>query len=382
MTVPGQGPDYVLHLVATATGQVVDTLPWTDWSFGDALPWASPGTLTATVPLLGRDLLGPLTLSSVRSIRQAGQGYALAVSRNGRALWAGPCTAMNWTSTDATIGCTSLGKLFDGRALIAAGYLGNPLGAPPIHLELGLADRVIELLTQGSTGDGRTLPLVLPAEAGGGGPAVDYAGADIGTVYDRVNETVQLDGGPDVFVTPVLSTDQSTLQWVVNVGRPLLGYGAPVATFDLNVEVDGLSGADDYTQMTTTQYVPGDTTGTAGARLVGVATQPPIGARLAFERTDRTSVSSASQVMLDGLAASSVKVNADPLQTWTVTIFPDDHPLYLDEWGMGDVVKLAVFGHPLVEDGEYVRRVVGVSSHTPTSLGLVTTDVPSGMVVG
>ncbi|MCW2904699.1 MAG: hypothetical protein JWO67_6964 [Streptosporangiaceae bacterium] len=372
-------PDYSVLLFATATGQVVDALPWSDWSFTDTLAWSAPGSLTVTVPLLGRDQLGPMALGALNSIRQVGQGYSLCLVRDGRALFAGPCATMTYDEATAQVGCTSLGKLFDGRMVIQDPFYATPATAPDINLSLTPPDLAIELLTRGTTGAGRTLPLTLPAETGVGGPTVNYVAADLGTVYDRVNEVVSADGGPDVFLQPNLSTDQSTVTWNARVGRPLLGFGAPVATFDLQSGIDTLAGTDDYTQLVTTGYVPGDTSSAGGARILGISAQAPSGASLVFERADRTSASNANQDQVNALAVSFVSTYSKPVQTWTATVFVDAHPYYLDEWTIGDVVKLDVRDHPLIGDGEYLQRIVGVTSHTPTTVQLVTTGVPAGM---
>lgn len=380
MTVPIIAPEYSVLLVATATGQVVDSVNWSDFTFDDTLAWASPGNMTVTVPLLGEAQMGALSLPSLRSIRQDGQGYSLCLVREQRALFAGPCVAMTWDEATAQIGCSSLGKFFDGRMVINPAYLATPLTAPNVHLTADLPDRAIALMASAVIGAGRGLPLVLPAQSGNSGPGVDYVAADLGTVYDRISEAATAADGPDVFISPVLSTDQQSLQWVVNVGLPRLGSTTPSAVFDLSSGVDTISGTDDYTQMVTTGYLPGDVSGESGTRLMGVATIPTTGARVAFERADRTSVSNTSQGALDGLVTSYVDVNSDPVQTWTVNLFVDQHPLYLDEWAVGDIVELGSVTHPLLEDGEYLRRVVGITGHTPTTVGLVTTDVPAGML--
>jgi len=374
----GGSPDYSVLMVATATGLVVDSLPYSNFTFTDTLAWSAPGSAQLTMQLLGKDRLGPSVLPALRSIRQVGQGYSLAIVRDGRCLFAGPCTAMNWDAGQAQIGCSSLGKVFDGRLVMPDGYYLSPLTAPGLSYAISPPDLVAALLTQGTTGIGRGLPLTIPPLSGAGGVPISYLPADLGTVYDRVNEQVVAVGGPDVFFTPVLSPDQSTLTWVANIGRPLLGSPRPSSTFDFNVAVDTIAGSDDYTQLATVGIVPG-TVQTTNFRLMGTAGITPSGARLAFERVDRTSVSNANQAHLQSLATTFVSTYSQPVQQWTINVFPDDHPYYLSEWSIGDVVKMSIQDHPLLADGDYLRRVVGVNGHTPTTVGIVTTDVPPAM---
>lgn len=349
----------------TRTGAVVDQLPFTGWpAFSTGCSWSDSDTMSVEVPLTGRRAANRQQLETVRSIERAAWTLSLCLVQDQRALWAGPATAVGFDDESLTIGCSSIKALYDRRVLIAPGHHATPMdGAGDIHLELTTADLVLELLELATTGTGRDLPIDIPVQSGmTGSSAVDYLAADLKTAGEAIKEAAERDDGPDVMLRPVLSLDQDQVRWTADVGAPRLGSAESVAVFDYPGAIKSLSGDADASECVSTAYVLGDSTGAEDApRLIGVYATDRGLPHPALERADRTSVSTAQLEVLDSLAASYGAAYATPVREWKVTVHRDHRPLYREEWQEGDVVTLAIAGHPYLADGEYLQRVVGVS---------------------
>jgi hypothetical protein len=368
-------PDYAVLVAITTTGEVIDELAWEKWTYTDTVDWARPGSMTVTVPLLGKDRLGEYIRQSLKNVNSAGPTVSLVLTRKGRALWAGPVASMGWSDDAVDIQCMSIAKLMDSRVVLNPDYLLDPGNvAGNLSFTLSPRDLVIKLLELGTTGDRRGLPMSLPAITGASGAAVQYLASDLGSVYERVTEQVQRDGGPDVVIHPVLSLDQATLVWQVQV-EERVGSTVSTATWDYPVSIKSLTGDTDSSQMVTTGFVLGDTQTSVGSiRGFGVQSidkgvLPP-----AMERADRTSVSNKSQAELDALAVSYVAANSAPAETWQIAVHADADPVIGEQWTLGDHVVISVTDHPWLDDGEYQRRIVGIT-HDPDTIQLETVEV-------
>jgi hypothetical protein len=368
-------PDYAVLVAITTTGEVIDELAWEKWTYTDTVDWARPGSMTVTVPLLGKDRLGEYIRQSLKNVNSAGPTVSLVLTRKGRALWAGPVASMGWSDDAVDIQCMSIAKLMDSRVVLNPDYLLDPGNvAGNLSFTLSPRDLVIKLLELGTTGDRRELPMTLPTITGASGAAVQYLASDLGSVYERVTEQVQRDGGPDVVIHPVLSLDQATLVWQVQV-EERVGSTVSTATWDYPVSIKSLTGDTDSSQMVTTGFVLGDTQTSVGSiRGFGVQSidkgvLPP-----AMERADRTSVSNKSQAELDALAVSYVAANSAPAETWQIAVHADADPVIGEQWTLGDHVVISVTDHPWLDDGEYQRRIVGIT-HDPDTIQLETVEV-------
>lgn len=377
-------PLYEMFVAWTRTGQIVDQIEPSAWSYSESVVWPDLGRMQVTVPLLGRrGLVNLANRTSLRSVANAMSSQSLVLARNGRAVFAGPVYTVGWDKDSVTIGCASLGKLFDSRVLLASGWWGQPTAtAADLHFELTPRDLAIQLLTEGSTGYRRDLPITIPGQTGGEGTAANYLGKDLGTVYDRLREVVERDDGPEVYLAPELYSDKTMLRWNALVGTPRIGTAATwlpgdmLPTWDYQTNVLELSGDLDASEKVRVGYVPGSST--VDTRLIGVATYDsgdPMD--VALERADRTSVSEARQEQLDALARSYIDVHRYPTEAITLSVLGDHSPVIGDEWQYGDVVSLRVDGHPWLEDGDYLRRIIGVNGATSGKLPLVTSAWPA-----
>ncbi len=412
-------PEYTVLIGQTTTGVVVGSVPFSAFSFTDTLDWASPGIASITVPLTGKDAPSQDQMQLLQSIRLAGPAFTAIIVREQRPLWAGliwTLQASAGTGGTATIAATNLPQVFDGRVAIQDPYQADPSTAPVWSLTLSPHDLVIALLTMATTGDHRGLPITFPAMDNRGGPTTIYTPTDLGMIFDQVTQVVHAGSqapnptggstvtnitreseqllaqlGPDVFFTPTLAADASTFGWTVQVGDPIIGSAASVATADVDGGVMQIDIDLDFSQIVTTGYVPGtgtsstaNVTGTTDTVVagsspgpIGVSSIPPpdqYPPGLAFERVDLTTVSITDQSQLNGLAGSYVEAYQGPVETWTVTLQNTMPPFYGEDFLMGDMMTIQVTDHPLIPDGSYAARVTGISSYTPTTCQYTVTN--------
>lgn len=367
-------PDYEVLVALTRTGELVDSLPVTAWTWSDGVAWADPGQMTVTVPLTGPDAAGRATVETLRSVRRAPWSLTLVLMRDQRAVWAGPAVTLGWSGTEVAVGCSSISRLLDRRMVIADGWYTQPWRVEGnVTLELTTRDLVIELIRRGTTGPGRDIPLDLPVGSGARGERVEYLAADLKTVSEALKQATERDDGPDVVIRPIVSLRDSLLRWTIDVGNPRIGTTESAATFDLSGAIRTLTGDVDGSEAVSTGYVLGDTAGTDN-RLIGVAAVDRGHPYVALERADRTSVSEKRQVQLDALARSYVDAYQDGAETWALTVHADHPPIFELEWRLGDVISVHVERHPWLEDGTCDRRVVSVDA-TPDELTLHTVEV-------
>lgn len=380
---------YEILVCWTRTGRVIGSLPvWSSFDYTDPVSWSQLGTMNVAAPLLGRKTSGQREQREVLQLlarEMLNLCLVLVRTTDRRAMWAGPVMSFDWSPTAVKIGCSSLGKLYDSRILIANDYWGlpnDPRGK--LSFTKGNRDLALELLTQGIVGYRRDLPVVVPPQQGIAGPLTEYTPDDLVTNYEGLKKIVEQDNGPDVILTPELyETDSAQwVRWVAEVGNPLVGSAAlwtpetrMIPTYDWQAGLLDLSGSIDASEMVSTGYVVGDSIGnTDRRRLIGVRVIDRGDPLPALERADRTNTSSANLAELGALARSYVAVHAYPTHQWTVQVDADRWPLLGQDWRKGDMMRLAVSDHPWIEDGNYLRRIVGASHSSDHKLNLVTSD--------
>lgn len=379
---------YEVLVAWTRTGQVIGALPaWTSADWTDPVAWSQLGTMNVTAPLLGRGTPEQREQRDVlRLLARENLNLSLILVRtlDRRAMWAGPMTSFDWSPDAVKIACSSIAKLYDSRILIANDYWGLPNDSRgTLTFNKTNRDLALELLTQGIVGYRRDLPIEVPPQSNTEGDPITYKPDDLVTNYEGIKKIVEQDDGPDVILTPELYETEAGqwLRWVAEVGNPLVGSAAlwtpstRVPVFDWQAGLLELAGSIDASEMVSTGYVVGDSIGTSERRrIIGVRVIDRGDPLPALERADRTNTSSVNVGELNALARSYVAVHAYPTHEWTVEVDADQWPLLGVEWRKGDMIKLAVSDHYWLPDGEYLRRIVGVSGSTDDRLKLTTTD--------
>lgn len=356
--------DYQILVAHTRTGEVVDALDGVRWSFQEHLAWAEHGSLDVTVPLPGRDRAGQIVRGSLRSLAASMSALSLAVVRDRVALFAGPVTTLGWDDAQVSVGCASLSWLLDRRIVLTNGYWGDPMNpAANLFYDLVPRDLVLELLMHAVTGTGRNLPLTVSTQSDANGNQVTYRGSDLRTAHETIKAIVEADGGPDIVLQPQVSNDLSVVSWTASVGDPQLGEVNPAAVWDFPLVA--VSGDLDDSETVSTAYVIGDTVEGGGdeqrTRAVGVSVRDRGDPWPVIERADRTSVSETDPIRLDALAESYGAGYLEAVEEVTLVAPTDAGPRYRDNYNLGDTALFVVTGHPWLDDGDALRRIVSVA---------------------
>jgi hypothetical protein len=378
---------YSCLIARTTTGEVLDELPMSDFTWTDSLDLSRTGTMTITCPLQADNLITENS-NQVRARSVAGAHWylSLVLCRNNQPLWAGPVVTHDVAADRSTIqfGCTSIAKVFDARTVLTAGFELTPLATgADVSYSLDPFSTARALLLLGSTGTGRTLPLNLPAATS---PVVidtvrTYTAADLASVLERLTQLSEEAGGPDIRFTAVLDSFQRNLSWTVDIGNPRLGLVTSPWAWDFPTSITSIAEVGDSSGMAFRGYVTGNSAGSSDTPMVGVAQDLtytargwPMLERSAEQTAAVPSVASVTeQPVLDRQAAAFVTANMVPARTWTIEVDPESFP-EIGTWALGDNALFAVTDDSWIVDGVYPQRLIGVT-HTLASASLETTSV-------
>lgn len=371
--------NYRCLVANTRTGAILDELPMTGFSWRDSLDWARPGSMSVNVQLLGETrATDPAMDASVRAkaraVASAHWFTSLVLVRDTTALYAAPVVSHTTSGRAVTFTCSSLRKLFDARMVIAAGYELTPNAAAANFTSSADAPGTVRnLFALATTGTGRALPLSLPPAMGAMSDiARTFDSVDLASVGERVEDIVGEDGGPDVLIRPSIDLNATQLTWTVSIGQPRIGSTAVDWVWDYGINCD-IDEDKDSSNQTSRWYQVGD--GLERDRLISVVeTSRFVGDGWpSLERASRDNASIKEPVQLDALARASAATNADGITQWSISVDPDADP-FIGRWGLGDLARFEVRGHPLIDDGSYIHRLVGVE-HSPGKASLGTTPV-------
>lgn len=365
-------PGYSVLIADTRTGTIYDDLPMSDFSWTDSIDWGRPGNMTITCPLLGEVGVSERDArTKAESVASAPWKTTLILVRGSTPLWAGPVATHVGDEQTVQFGCVSIQQILDARLVIAAGYLDDPNNAAAdVTFTVDAGGVAAGLLQLAVTGIGRELPLFIPSPATVLSPTRTYPSVDLASTADRLKALTEEDGGPDIRFLPTLNTQQTQLTWVTDIGTPHVGDPLAPWVWDYKVETISLSVDSDATAMATREYVVGD--GQDRDRIIGIAADTT-GVAAGFpvlERVSRDNAANKSAVVVQALADAALLANLAAATAWTVGVDPEMFP-EIGTWRIGDNGLLSLQGHPWVPDGEYLRRITGVT-HTPGNAALET----------
>lgn len=364
------------------TGTRITTIPVADASW--SMVHRDAGTITARIPLdaedfnaLERRYVGGLYPGSTvypstttypeaaTPVWRPGQGLRpeflsaiepvrcfMGVMEGTRILEAGPI--WGWDYDDAngmlTVIAAGMWSIFDHRIVmgaISSGYAAWEQTWSALSLGT-IAKRLVELA---ETHVGGELPIVLPDDV----TAADdedhtrtYNGYSVATVRDRINELMNVEGGPDIAFEPRLTTDGLAVEWVMRVGDPLLTQSGDDFVWDSRAPrgpVAGLSVHRDASAQAERAWATGF--GMETSLLMSRAEPSNIGAPdlrdAGFPLTERVDEHSTveSQSRLNAHARSSLRSSLRPWMTWTMTVDATVSPT-LGSYRPGDWAKVYV----------------------------------------
>lgn len=291
----------------------------------------------------------------------------LAVLEGDTVLEAGPIWSWDYTlGGSLRVSAAGLWSLLDHRFVI--GDLASAWAEwaqTYTSLSLGtIAKRIVQLAEATSGGD---LPIVLPADEAGVHERV-FNGFDLGTVRQRLEQLMGVEGGPDIAFEPRLTTDRMGIEWVLRTGTnadPLL-HQSMVHVWDSRVPRGGVSGLSvkrDASGLAQRSYVTGS--GMETALLMARASDTSLlsaGYPLMEVKDARSTVE--DQATLNRWAEGNLSKASRPWQVWTCTVRADENPA-LGTYRPGDFCKVWVSkDHPLLShmlpEGFHQARVLNV----------------------
>jgi hypothetical protein len=377
--------EYVVLAYDTVTGRVVRELPLADEPAWDAR-LNDTGGGTVTCPLGVSDDWDRYLHEVARPYR-----YSLAIGLSGVStdsplLQAGPMVGYapdeeptSGSLPKITFAFKGFWELLDRRLLHnrswnpAATLITDTSADLTINDSLSnVARTMLDHATSMSFRSGSTLPLDLPPVVASDGNTRTYHGYDMISVGQRLQELTQVDGGPDVFFQPWLTTSGGYRQvrHRAVVGNPYIVQPGVSLRFDYrsNLVKIAINGAADDTS--TTAWVKG--TGNENAQQYGYATDSSLinqGWPL-LDYVDNNHTSALIQSTLDSWAVADVALLGNLPEQWKATVLTEPEPR-LGTYIPGSFVQYNVLDHHWIPDGLYTWRLLGLARTGNTQRGTV-----------
>lgn len=374
-------PAWELLIVETKTGTVVRELPV---AAGSNPSWSrgvnDRGELSAQVPIYS-DMI---SRSALRELLSAGDRFSLAWCAGSWVAQAGPIQKITPNRTEkildsyVTVECKGIWALCDTRP-VAPANTSNWVATAADSTFGPLSWRTIvkRLLEQMETWADNELPLVYEADVAGTN-TITYRGYDLGMVGARIHEISQRQDGCDVEMAPRLSSDRTTLEWVVRTGTPYLGQAGSPHVWASGSDLVSVSPVTDFVPTGTDWLVPGQ--GTERGRIIGAGQNTALrtaGAprkwRVVGEHGSVTELAT-----LHDYAAAYAELYGAPIENWTATAdILGDGP-DVSSVAPGDDGLFVIVGEPWLEDGDYRRRIIDIGSgSTRDQVALTLAPVPA-----
>lgn len=354
------------------TGKILATLAATESSWSTALNDAGP--VDATVRL--RDM-ATKPRRDLLSYLEPTRCFLAVVADGNQVLEAGPIWKHSYDDKTGAlkVGASGLLSLFDHRKVVrvlAAGERVQDTTVTYTGLSLGtIAKRLIELAMSHAGG---SLPIVLPPDEAGTAERT-YPGYELGWTGDRIQQLVEVDGGPDIALQPRMNPDRTHIEWVLRTGTtaaPLLTQTGDDWQWDRGVPRGGLTAISvevDATRTGARSWAIGSGTETA-LMLATVEDPTPLSAGYPLLEVEASHTSVLEQPTLDAHATALADISRRPWQTWSVGVSADQQP-QLGTYRPGDWSTVHVpDDHAYLSPGPYRTRILAVSGDLTAKVSL------------
>lgn len=206
------------------TGRRLTQLPVSAGSWSTVLN--EPGEITVTIPL------GDQSVSRRAEILAQLEPTRcfLAVQVGDAIVEAGPIWSHDFDgdSGQLTVKALGLGSLWDHRLVVKVLTSGQTYQGTSLSWSgLSLGTIAKRLVSTAMSHTGGSLPLILPPDETGTHERT-YPGYELASLGQRLEELVNVEGGPDIAFDPRLTTDRLGVEWVMRTGTaadPLLHQG-------------------------------------------------------------------------------------------------------------------------------------------------------------
>jgi hypothetical protein len=310
----------------------------------------------------------------------------------GDRITGGPIWTRGYDRDSLTLSLGALGwaSLFDHRLILpllartigvnqwtvsdpadATKTIPNPLLTTTINgVSLGtIAKRLIQ---QAMTWTGGNLPIVFQADEAGDATRT-YLGADFKPVWEAVKQISEVENGPEVRFQNRFTADRLGVEVLFQTGttaQPMLTSTAVLA-WDVTAPespVSKLQIDENASDMGSLAWQTGGRQ--ADNVLVARAYDSTLidaGYPL-MEKVDSSHTSVSIQATLDAYAAADVAASRTPTQVWSFTAqarpvdqFGKPAGPFVGQYAVGDFCDLKMTGDPLIPNGVYRHRIVGLS---------------------
>lgn len=295
-------------------------------------------------------------------------------------LNAGPVTGWSFDSSTSVLSATGAGlpAYFEHRYLLQNGRIPDP----KVSLDwegwtLGsIATLVVEKTLQHP---GSALPVVLPEKVRGSNDR-HYWGYEMGQVWERLTQLMEVQNGPDLMFQPRMK-DATRVEWQMRVGDPLLSqegedWRLPIGT--PRSSVLGYSVDSDGTDMAYRAFAVGS--GTNEEALIAQASDYSMVDNFQFPLLERKETySSVTQIeTLNNWATANVGSNKAPWKTWKFKLDPTATPR-LGDYRPGDWVRAQIDQRfPFLPMGEFRGRIMTVSGDLSGTVEIELTPTVDG----
>lgn len=287
------------------------------------------------------------------------------VVETGQILEAGPIWVEDFSGSTGVSSYTALGlgSIFDRRRLVPVLAPGERIQQSIVSLRgmsYGtIAKRLVQLCLSHTGGQ---LPIVLPADETGAQERT-YRAVELGNVWERLVQLMNIIGGPDIAFTPKMR-DESHLEWVMQIGHPLLVQAGADWQFDSASGASAILAMDitrDARRLAMRGWAIGS--GQDEEAVIGMAEDLHLVEASDFPlleaSTSRTSVT--EQSTIDSHARSLVASSARPWQTWQLELSSESAPR-VGDYRPGHWCQVLIpENHPRLTPGQYRTRILSIS---------------------
>lgn len=248
--------------------------------------------------------------------------------------------------------------------------------------------REIVVKSLGDSDSGASLPFDVSDGAGETGTFTQFfVGSDLTSVWSRLSDQTETDGGVEFIIRPYLfyTGNLPSIGFKLALGTPALGNLTLNALWESgaafgNIDVDYNMSIPRPHRV----WSKGSSDG-GGVALIGYAENTAALQALGVpyaDYVDTTHSDSKVLTRLNTFASAVLKEYSVPKETWTMSVRIDGKNRKgiqvspkLGEWVEGDMPLVRVVRHPVIADGTYRRRIMGMSGGDPGTVNLKIQDI-------
>lgn len=372
-------PQHKVYIANTVTGQIVMDAPFVGVPRYDTR-LNSAGGLTVTVPLGDN---GAMPKELMEEFANSWR-WTWLYCYGSYIFQAGIAVTDRFVDNDgpgtADVGCGGLLHLFSNKRLVInKDWLeGQNVASPVADLSYNnltlrtIAKRMIE---NDLDRPGHDLPIVLPPDDPPDTHQRNYYGYDLASVGERLLQLTQVINGPEIEFRPRFVDPETKLymQWEMRIGNPRLGMLSGMHQWDYGSALSHLDYDRDGSQQSMAHFQKG--AGSERALWVSYQDDKSLSQLSGYPYPELETVGTDTTSVEDGFvlqerADGYVATHGKAIVTWDATVRIDGtdgqgrqtvSPT-VDLINLGDTGMFQVTNHRRILDGNYPRRIIGLTN--------------------